>query len=122
MTGSHQPLLNEGFTQSLAGRTGILRLLPLSITELRSAGIELERDQYLYQGFMPRLYDTELDAKNLYRDYFSTYVEKDLRLMLNVKDLSAFEMFIKMLVGRVGQLIKLSALSNDIGVSSHVFF
>jgi predicted AAA+ superfamily ATPase len=85
---------------------------------LRSAGIELERDQYLYQGFMPRLYDTELDAKNLYRDYFSTYVEKDLRLMLNVKDLSAFEMFIKMLTGRVGQLIKLSALSNDIGVSS----
>ena len=118
LTGSHQPLLNEGVTQSLAGRTGILRLLPLSITELRSAGIELERDQYLYQGFMPRLYDTELDAKNLYRDYFSTYVEKDLRLMLNVKDLSAFEMFIKMLVGRVGQLIKLSALSNDIGVSS----
>ena len=118
LTGSHQPLLNEGVTQSLAGRTGILRLLPLSITELRSAGIELERDQYLYQGFMPRLYDTELDAKNLYRDYFSTYVEKDLRLMLNVKDLSAFEMFIKMLAGRVGQLIKLSALSNDIGVSS----
>ena len=118
LTGSHQPLLNEGVTQSLAGRTGILRLLPLSITELCSAGIELERDQYLYQGFMPRLYDTELDAKNLYRDYFSTYVEKDLRLMLNVKDLSAFEMFIKMLAGRVGQLIKLSALSNDIGVSS----
>ena len=118
LTGSHQPLLNEGVTQSLAGRTGILRLLPLSITELRSAGIEFERDQYLYQGFMPRLYDTELDAKNLYRDYFSTYVEKDLRLMLNVKDLSAFEMFIKMLAGRVGQLIKLSALSNDIGVSS----
>ena len=118
LTGSHQPLLNEGVTQSLAGRTGILRLLPLSIAELRNAGIELERDQYLYQGFMPRLYDTELDAKNLYRDYFSTYVEKDLRLMLNVKDLSAFEMFIKMLVGRVGQLIKLSSLSNDIGVSS----
>ena len=118
LTGSHQPLLNEGVTQSLAGRTGILRLLPLSITELHRAGIELERDQYLYQGFMPRLYDTELDAKNLYRDYFSTYVEKDLRLMLNVKDLNAFEMFIKMLAGRVGQLIKLSALSNDIGVSS----
>ena len=118
LTSSHQTLLNEGVTQSLAGRTGILRLLPLSITELRSAGIELERDQYLYQGFMPRLYDTEIDAKNLYRDYFSTYVEKDLRLMLNVKDLNAFEMFIKMLAGRVGQHIKLSALSNDIGVSS----
>lgn len=118
LTGSHQPLLGESVTQSLAGRTGILRLLPLSISELRASGIELERDQYLYQGFMPRLYDTELDAKNLYRDYFATYVEKDLRLLLNVKDLNAFEIFIKMLAGRVGQLINLSALSNDVGVSS----
>ncbi len=118
LTGSHQPLPGESVAQSLAGRTGVLRLLPLSISELRSAGIELERDQYLYQGFMPRLYDTELDAKNLYRDYFATYVEKDLRLMLNVKDLNAFETFIKMLAGRVGQLLNLSALSNDVGVSS----
>ena len=118
LTGSHQPLLGESVTQSLAGRTGILRLLPFSISELSAAGIELERDQYLYQGFMPRIYDTALDAKNLYRDYFATYVEKDLRLMLNVKDLNAFETFIKMLAGRVGQLINLSALSNDVGVSS----
>lgn len=118
LTGSHQPLLGESVTQSLAGRTGILRLLPFSISELSATGIELERDQYLYQGFMPRLYDTGLDAKNLYRDYFATYVEKDLRLLLNVKDLNAFETFIKMLAGRVGQLINLSALSNDIGVSS----
>ena len=118
LTGSHQPLLGESVTQSLAGRTGILRLLPFSISELSAAGIELEREQYLYQGFMPRLYDTGLDAKNLYRDYFATYVEKDLRLLLNVKDLNAFETFIKMLAGRVGQLINLSALSNDIGVSS----
>lgn len=118
LTGSHQPLLSESVSQSLAGRTGILRLLPFSIAELRAAGIELERDEYLYQGFMPRIYDTALDAKNLYRDYFATYVEKDLRLLLNVKDLHAFETFIKMLAGRVGQLINLSSLSNDVGVSS----
>ena len=118
LTGSHQPLLGESVTQSLAGRTGILRLLPLSISELTDAGINLSRDEYLYQGFMPRLYDSSIDAKNLYRDYFSTYVEKDLRLMLNIKDLNAFETFIKMLAGRIGQLINLSALSNDVGVSS----
>ena len=58
LTGSHQPLLGQGVSQSLAGRTGILRLLPLSIEELVAAGYDLERDQYLYQGFMPRLYDT----------------------------------------------------------------
>ena len=118
LTGSHQPLLSESVTQSLAGRTGILRLLPLSIPELASAGIELTRDEYLHRGFMPRLYDTPLDAKNLYRDYFATYVEKDLHLLLNVKDLHAFETFVKMLAGRVGQLINLSSLSSDVGVSS----
>jgi len=118
LTGSHQPLLGQGISQSLAGRTGILRLLPLSIAELTQAGIILERDQYLYQGFMPRLYDTPLNAKNLYRDYFSTYVEKDVRLLLNIKDLSAFETFVKLLAGRVGQLINLSSMSNDVGVSA----
>ncbi len=117
LTGSHQPMLGEGVSQSLAGRTGILRLLPLSITELASAGISLERDQYIYQGFMPRLYDTPLNAKNLYRDYFSTYVEKDVRMMLTIKDLSAFETFVKLLAGRVGQLINLSSLAGDVGIS-----
>ena len=118
LTGSHQPLLGQSVSQSLAGRTGILQLLPLSIEELASAGYNLERDQYLYQGFMPRLYDTEIDAKNLYRDYFATYVEKDLRLLLNVKDLHSFETFVKLLAGRVGQLINLSSLSSDVGVSA----
>lgn len=117
LTGSHQPMLGEGVSQSLAGRTGILRLLPLSIAELDAAGITMERDQYIVQGFMPRLYDSALDAKNLYRDYFSTYVEKDVRMMLNVKNLSAFETFVKLLAGRVGQLINLSALAGDVGVS-----
>lgn len=117
LTGSHQPMLGEGVSQSLAGRTGILRLLPLSIAELDAAGITMERDQYIAQGFMPRLYDSALDAKNLYRDYFSTYVEKDVRMMLNVKNLGAFETFVKLLAGRVGQLINLSALAGDVGVS-----
>ena len=65
LTGSHQPQLGQGVSQSLAGRTGILQLLPLSISELASAGVVLSRDQYMTQGFMPRLYDTSLDAKNL---------------------------------------------------------
>ena len=117
LTGSHQPMLGEGVSQSLAGRTGILRLLPLSIAELDAAGITMERDQYIVQGFMPRLYDSALDAKNLYRDYFSTYVEKDVRMMLNVKNLGAFETFVKLLAGRVGQLVNLSSLAGDVGVS-----
>ena len=118
LTGSHQPQLGQGVSQSLAGRTGILQLLPLSISELASAGVVLSRDQYMTQGFMPRLYDTSLDAKNLYRDYFSTYVEKDVRMMLNIKNLSAFETFVKLLAGRVGQLVNLSSLANDVGTSA----
>lgn len=118
LTGSHQPMLGESVSQSLAGRTGLLSLLPLSIVELNAAGIGLERDQYLYQGFMPRLYDTKLDAKNLYRDYFSTYVEKDVRQMLNIKDLSHFETFVKLLAGRVGQLVNLASIASDVGVSA----
>ena len=117
LTGSHQPQLGQGVSQSLAGRTGILQLLPLSIAELASAGIVLARDEYMVQGFMPRLYDTPLDAKNLYRDYFSTYVEKDVRMMLNIKNLGAFETFVKLLAGRVGQLVNLSSLANDAGIS-----
>lgn len=118
LTGSHQPQLGQEVSQSLAGRTGILQLLPFSISELASASIVLSRDQYMTQGFMPRLYDTSLDAKNLYRDYFSTYVEKDVRMMLNIKNLSAFETFVKLLAGRVGQLVNLSSLANDVGISA----
>lgn len=118
LTGSHQPALGAGVSQSLAGRTGILQLLPLSISEMTASGIIQERDQYLYSGFMPRLYDTTLDPKNLYRDYFSTYVEKDVRQMLNIKDLSQFETFVKLLAGRVGQLVNMASLAGDVGVSS----
>ena len=118
LTGSHQPLLGQSVTQSLAGRTGTLRLLPLSFEELTVANVELERDQAVYQGFMPRLYNTPLDVKGLYRDYFSTYVEKDVRLLLNVKDMHAFETFIRLLAGRTGQLINYASLGNDVGVSA----
>ncbi len=117
LTGSHQPSLGEGVSQSLAGRTGVLCLLPLSMRELKQAGHVLERDEYLYQGFMPRLYDTALTAEDLYRDYFATYVERDVRQMLNIRNMSAFELFVKLLAGRVGQLVNLTSLSGDVGVS-----
>ena len=118
LTGSHQPQLSAGISQSLAGRTGLLRLLPLSIQELRQAGITLERDEYLYKGFMPRAYGTTLEPHTLYSDYFATYVDRDVRQIANLSNLSAFETFMKLLAGRCGQLLNLSSLANDIGVSS----
>lgn len=118
LTGSHQPLLGESVAQSLAGRTGLLQLLPFSINELKVAGIELSREEYLYKGFMPRLYNTKLNAQNLYKDYFATYIEKDIRQMLNIKNLSSFELFVKLLAGRVGQVVNLSSLADEVAVSS----
>ena len=118
LTGSHQPQLNAGVSQSLAGRTGLLRLLPLSIQELSEYGITMERDEFLFKGFMPRAYNNPLEPHTLYSDYFATYIDKDVRQMINIKNISTFETFIKLLAGRTGQLINQSSLANDVGVSS----
>lgn len=118
LTGSHQPELKAQVAQSLAGRTAILQLLPLSIAELTDAGVSLDRDEYIFKGFMPKLYDEKLDVTRYYRNYYTTYVERDARQLINIRNFSAFETFIKLLAGRVGQLVNFSSLANDVGVSA----
>lgn len=118
LTGSHQPRLQEAVAQSLAGRTALLRLLPLSILELTKSNRTYTRDEFIYQGFMPRLYNEEVNPTRLYRNYLQTYVERDVRQMINVKNLIDFETFMRLLAGRVGQILNLSTLANDVGVSS----
>lgn len=118
LTGSHQPLLRQGISQSLAGRTGILQLLPLSISELNSAGIRLDRDEYIFKGFMPRVHNEDIEPQVLYQDYVFTYLERDVNQMLRIADLSKFDLFVRLLAGRVGQLLNLQTLAGDVGVSS----
>ena len=118
LTGSHQPALKAEIAQSLAGRTAILQLLPLSIAELKEAGIRLDRDEYLFKGFMPQLYEENIDITRFYRNYYMTYVERDARQLVNIRNFASFEIFIKLLAGRVGQLVNLNSLSGDVGVSS----
>ena len=118
LTGSHQPQLHAQISQSLAGRTGILHLLPLSIEELSNAGISLSRDEYLFNGFMPRLYDEKIPPTLLYPAYYATYVERDVRQLINVSNQHSFEIFLKLLAGRIGQVVNLSALAGDIGISA----
>jgi uncharacterized protein len=118
LTGSHQPALKAGISQSLAGRTAILELLPLSLAELRDAGIMQDRDECIFKGFMPQLYAESLDVTRFYRNYYMTYIERDARQLINVRNLSAFDTFIRLLAGRVGQLLNLNSLANDVGVSS----
>ena len=118
LTGSHQPKLREGIVQSLAGRVGEVELLPLSISELRKAGVLLSREEQIFNGFMPRLYAEKVSAANLYANYFSTYVERDVSKLINLKDRRRFEAFMRVLAGRVGQLLNCDSISAEIGVSS----
>lgn len=118
LTGSHQPALNAAVSESLSGRTGIGELLPFSIGELRTGGVRVDnRDQLMWTGFMPRHYDDGIDPVILYRDYFHTYIQRDVRQLVNVKDLDTFMVFVRLLAGRVGQLLNRESLARDVGVS-----
>jgi predicted AAA+ superfamily ATPase len=118
LTGSHQPKLRASISQSLAGRTAVLTLLPLSISELTRAGISCERDEYIFSGFLPRIFDENLPPERVHEAYYKTYVERDVRQLINVSNQSAFETFIKLLAGRVGQIVKLQNMAGDVGVSA----
>jgi predicted AAA+ superfamily ATPase len=111
-------VLRAEISQSLAGRTAILQLLPLSIVELTEAGIAMDRDDYIFKGFMPQIHNETIKPEMLYRNYFLTYVERDARQLVNIRNLNNFEVFIKLLAGRIGQVANLNSLSNDIGVSA----
>ena len=119
LTGSQQLDVHAAVSQTLAGRTALLQLLPLSIQELRAAGHALDRDEWIFRGFMPRLYrEPPMRPESLYRDYLQTYVERDVRRLINLRHLASFETFLRLLAGRVGQEINLHGLAGDVGVSS----
>lgn len=119
LTGSHQLELHQAISQSLAGRTALLNLLPMSLVELSQATISLSLDEALLYGGFPRIFHDKLDPTKAYRNYFHTYVERDLRQLINIKDLSQFQKFVHLCAGRLGQLLNLESLGNDVGVSSH---
>jgi predicted AAA+ superfamily ATPase len=119
LTGSQQLLLNASVSQSLAGRTAMVTLLPFSINEVKQfyKG-DLLRDQCIFNGFLPRIFDQNQEPLMAYRNYLHTYVERDVRQLINLKDLYTFEKMLKLLAGRIGQLINLNSLANDTGVSA----
>lgn len=117
LTGSHQLELNQAVSQSLAGRTAILTLYPFSLSELAEGGFEFESfEEAIVRGFLPRIYDQNQRPFAAYSSYFRTYVERDVRLLIQLKDVGLFEKFINLLAGRVGQLVDYSSLGNDVGV------
>jgi predicted AAA+ superfamily ATPase len=119
LTGSHQLQLQESITQSLAGRTAILKLLPFSISELNQANITFDNfEDYCFKGFLPKVHDQVIRPTTLYSNYYQTYIERDVKLLVNIKDLSLFEKLIKLMAGRAGQLIDYNSLSSAVGVDA----
>lgn len=119
LTGSHQLQLTQAITQSLAGRVAILELLPLSISELNQNKINYTTNDYLLSGFFPGVYQHHLDPITNMRNYIKTYVERDVRQIINVKDLHAFQRFIKLCAGRIGSTINYESLGNDVGITQN---
>jgi hypothetical protein len=117
LTGSQHFLMMRDVSQSLAGRTAILTLLPLSLGEVQEFSCLDNLEVVLQRGFYPRLYEQPLDPYSILRDYFQTYVERDVRSLLRVHDLQLFETFVRLCAGRVGQLLNVTSLANDVGIS-----
>ena len=117
LTGSEQFRLSDAISQSLAGRTALLKLLPFSLAERRRAGASDRLNEILFSGFYPRIHDQGLDPRQALGDYFETYVERDVRRIGEIRKLSSFRLFVRLCAGRVGQLANLSSLGADAGVS-----
>lgn len=118
LTGSQQFGLMSRMTQSLAGRVGRIELLPLSLGELTAAGLRAaDLDSQLWRGGYPPLYDRPLAPDDWFPNYIATYLERDVRQLLAVRDLTLFQRFVRLCAGRTGQLLNLSALAMDAGIS-----
>ncbi|HHS83497.1 MAG TPA: ATP-binding protein [Gammaproteobacteria bacterium] len=118
LTGSQQFGLLSGITQSLAGRAALLTLLPMTYGELRRAGkVGRNLDKILFDGAFPPIFDRGLEPHPWYGNYVRTYLERDVRQLINVRDLGTFQRFLKLCAGRTGQLLNLSSLANDCGIT-----
>jgi uncharacterized protein len=118
LSGSQNFQLMESISQSLAGRVSIFNLLPFSLEEIRNTSYKMETyEEYILKGFYPRIYDLDLDPNRWLQDYLRTYVERDVRQLLNIGDLALFRQFLEICAGRIGQLINLSEIGNQLGIS-----
>lgn len=118
LSGSQNFLMNQQISQTLAGRVGVLTLLPFSLIELQKGNLPIKGfEQTAFTGFYPRIYDKKIPAGLFYPSYFQTYVQRDVLQLIKLADISLFTKFIRLLAGRVGQLVNLSTLASDTGVA-----
>jgi uncharacterized protein len=117
LTGSNNFLLQENISQSLAGRVAYLNLLPFTVSELETLNyIPQTYEELMFKGFYPPIYDQNIAPLDWISNYIKTYIERDVRQIKNVTDLLIFEKFMRVLAGRTGQELNLSAISDDVGV------
>lgn len=117
LTGSQNFLLSEKITQSLAGRAGVVTLLPLTLQELKDKIKKTRFEWWIFNGFYPGLYNRNIPPDLFYPSYVQTYLERDVRSLQNVGSLAQFNLFLKLCAGRVGQMLNLSALAAEAGIS-----
>jgi predicted AAA+ superfamily ATPase len=118
LLGSQSFLLNQHISQSLAGRVASLKLLPLSYSELQKANLQYQNvDTMLFNGGYPRLYNENIEPKYFFPNYIESYLQRDVRLLKNIENQTAFVRFTKLCAGRVGQILDLSSLAVDVGIS-----
>ena len=110
LTGSSQFGLLSGITQSLAGRIGIIELLPFSYSELFQCNDDVTIDEILFSGLYPPIHDKKLDPQLWYTNYLRTYIERDVRQLINIRNLNSFHRFVRLCAGRTGQLLNLSLI------------
>ena len=116
LTGSNQFEYMQNLTQSLAGRTAILKLLPFSYSEIYGEN-KINLDEMLLCGFYPAIFDKNLSIKDFYPPYVTTYLERDVRQISNITNLSLFQDFLELCAGRTGQILNKNSLANEVGVS-----
>lgn len=118
LTGSQNLSLLSNISQSLAGRTALVELLPLSVSELRSAGkLHKNYAHHLVNGFFPAVHSRKLDAYEWLQSYLVTYAERDARQLSAIQDLGAFQRFMRLTAARTGQLLNMQSLANDVGMN-----
>lgn len=118
LTGSHNFLLSQNINQSLAGRVGIVQLLPLSLQEMEISRImPANRYDAMFRGGYPRLHLKNIDTDEFFNSYLLTYIERDVRQLSNIGDLGSFERFLRLCATRAGQMVNFSSLAADAGIS-----
>jgi uncharacterized protein len=118
LSGSQNFLLLQNITQSLAGRVAIFRLFPFDMAELKPQNLlNVDLDENITKGFYPALFGRPLTALDYYPNYVESYVERDVRTLLNVKDLGLFRIFMRLCAGRVGQVVNFNSMANECGIS-----